>query len=192
MLACSGRRATPSVARAVQASPRFFATAVRFRWWLSRHAATRTELTVGFYKASSGKPSLSWAESVDEALCYGWIDGVRKRIDDSAYQIRFTLRKRGSIWSTVNIAKIRVLTTQGRMTNAGRAAYAHRTEQKSRVYAYEQAEESELSASEVAEFKLNRNAWKFLQSAPPSYRKVVLHWVVRAKKPATRISRLRK
>jgi uncharacterized protein YdeI (YjbR/CyaY-like superfamily) len=190
--ACSGHRATPSMVRAAQTSPRFFATAAQFRQWLAKHAATHSELTVGFYKVSSGKPSMSWAESVDEALCYGWIDGVRKRIDDSAYQIRFTPRKPGSIWSAVNIAKMRALTTQGRMTKAGLSAYAHRTDKKSRIYAYEQTEESELSASEVAEFKRNGNAWKFLQNAPPSYRKVVLHWVVRAKKPATRVSRFRK
>jgi uncharacterized protein YdeI (YjbR/CyaY-like superfamily) len=173
-------------------APRFFAAAADFRKWLSKHSATSTELIVGFHKVASGKPSMSWPESVDEALCYGWIDGVRKRIDGKAYQIRFTPRKPDSIWSAVNIVKVQVLSSQGRMTEAGMAAYARRTKKKSIVYSYEQDHEAELSASEIVEFKRTGHAWEFLQGAPPSYRKVVLHWVVRAKKPETRGSRFRK
>jgi uncharacterized protein YdeI (YjbR/CyaY-like superfamily) len=140
----------------------------------------------------SGLPSMTWPESVDEALCFGWIDGVRKRIDDKAYQIRFTPRKPGSIWSAVNIAKFAALTEQDKVTQAGAAAYAHRTQEKSKVYAYEQAEDAELSAREIAELKRSGGAWQFLQETPPSYRRVVLHWVVGAKKPDTRAARFRK
>jgi uncharacterized protein YdeI (YjbR/CyaY-like superfamily) len=172
--------------------PRFFAAAAAFRRWLSKHSAASTELIVGFHKVASGRPSMSWSESVDEALCYGWIDGVRKRIDDQAYQIRFTPRKPDSIWSTVNIAKIQVLSAQGKMTGAGMAAYARRTKKKSMVYSYEQNQEAELSASQMVEFNRAGRAWEFLQGTPPSYRKVVLHWVVRAKKPETSDLRFRK
>jgi uncharacterized protein YdeI (YjbR/CyaY-like superfamily) len=174
------------------AAPRFFARASEFRNWLSMHAAASAELIVGFYKVNTGKPSMSWSESVDEALCFGWIDGVRKRIDDEAYKIRFSPRKPDSIWSAVNIAKFKSLSAGGRMTKFGVAAYARRTPSKSRIYAYEQEQESELSADEIAALRKAGNAWEYLQSTAPSYRKVVLNWVVRAKKPETRISRFRK
>lgn len=135
---------------------------------------------------------MSWSQSVDEALCFGWIDGVRKRIDDRSYQIRFTPRKQGSIWSAVNIAKFEKLREDGRMTNAGENAYAHRTEDKSVVYAYEQANTAELTASELEQFQRDETAWTFFSDCPPSYRKVVLHWVTTAKKPETRANRLAK
>jgi uncharacterized protein YdeI (YjbR/CyaY-like superfamily) len=172
--------------------PAFFATSKEFRKWLERNASEHTELLVGFYKVDSGKQSMSWPESVDEALCYGWIDGVRKRIDDNSYQIRFTPRKPTSIWSSVNIAKFHQLQTAGRVQPAGAAAFLHRTEAKSAIYAYEQESTASLSQDEEREFKKNRAAWKFLEGAPPSYRQVVLHWVVRAKKPETRAARLAK
>jgi uncharacterized protein YdeI (YjbR/CyaY-like superfamily) len=178
--------------RAATKPPRFFAAAADFRKWLSKHAAASKELIVGFHKVASGKPCMSWSESVDEALSYGWIDGVRKRIDDKSYQIRFTPRKPDSIWSAINIAKVQALHSQGRMTEAGIAAHARRTAKKSVVYSYEQDRESQLSASEIVEFKRTGHAWQFLRDTPPSYRKVVLHWVVRAKKPETRASRFRK
>ena len=171
---------------------RFFVTAADFRRWLAKNAATAAELLVGFHKVHSGEPSMTWPEPVDEALCYGWIDGVRKRIDDNAYQIRFSPRKPSSIWSAVNIAKVSLLTSRGRMTEAGMAAFARRTASKSIVYSYEQRQEAKLSASEVAQLKSAGGAWEFLQSTPPSYRKVVVHWVVRAKKPETRRSRFHK
>ena len=173
-------------------APQFFANSADFRTWLSQHAATSTAQIIGFYKLGSGRPSMSWPESVDEALCFGWIDGVRKRIDDYAYQIRFTPRKPNSIWSAVNIAKFELLNAQGKMMPSGAAAHAHRTAQKSKVYAYEQAQAAELSADETAEFKQTMSAWTYLQGAPAGYRNVVLHWVVQAKKAETRATRLQK
>lgn len=140
----------------------------------------------------SGLASLSWSESVDEALCHGWIDGVRKRIDDTSYQIRFTPRRPGSIWSAINIAKVEVLRACGKMTPAGERAYAHRSARKSAVYAYEQESEAKLTASERRAFRNAKGTWEFLQSCPPSYRRVVLHWIVSAKRPGTRAARLQK
>lgn len=172
--------------------PQFFASTSLFRQWLARHAAISTELVVGFHKVDCNRPSMRWSESVDEALCVGWIDGVRKRIDDHAYQIRFTPRKPTSIWSTVNIAKFHRLQAEGRMQPAGVEAFARRTDAKSSIYAYEQEKPSTLSLDEVRTFKANDAAWRYLEGAPPSYRKVVVHWVVTAKKPQTRAARLAK
>jgi uncharacterized protein YdeI (YjbR/CyaY-like superfamily) len=171
-------------------SPRFFVTSTAFRAWLAAHAGTSQELVVGYHKVGSGKPSMTWPESVDEALCFGWIDGVRKGIDDNTYQIRFTPRKVGSIWSAVNIAKVETLSAAGRMTPAGEAAFGQRTVAKSIVYAYEQPQTAELSDEQLREFKRNRKAWKYFEAAPPGYRKVLLHWVTSAKRPDTRASRL--
>ena len=170
----------------------FFATPTQFRQWLAAHASDSVELIVGFHKVGSGRPSMVWSEAVDEALCVGWIDGVRKRIDEYAYQIRFTPRKPTSIWSAVNIAKFHRLQAEGRILPAGAKAFAHRTDAKSGVYAYEQAETSRLTDAEVHEFMKHEAAWRFLEAAPPGYRKVVLHWVAQAKKPATRSARLAK
>ena len=144
---------------------------------------------MGFYKVGSGKPSMSWPESVDEALCFGWIDGVRKRIDEHSYSIRFTPRKTTSIWSAINIAKVEKLQAEGRMTEAGLQAYAHRQDHKSKVYAYEQESTAELSPEKLKEFKHNAKAWAFFESTPPSYKRAILHWVTSAKKPETRASR---
>lgn len=170
-------------------APTFFASAQDFRRWLEANAAGASELLVGFHKVGSARPSMSWPESVDEALCFGWIDGVRKRIDDEAYAIRFTPRKRTSIWSAVNMRKFEVLRAQGRMTPAGEAAFAYRKDSKSVVYAYEQAGTAELSPQELQAFKNAQEAWAFFASTPPSYRKVLLHWVTTAKKAETRASR---
>lgn len=172
--------------------PRFFDTSIAFRSWLEAHGAVATELLVGFHKVGSGRPSMSWSESVDEALCFGWIDGVRKRIDDCSYSIRFTPRKTTSIWSAVNIAKFEHLSAAGRMTPAGANAFAHRKEARSVVYAYEQAAAAELSADEVRMFKRHPGAWRFFEATPPSYKKVILHWVTGAKRADTRQSRLAK
>jgi uncharacterized protein YdeI (YjbR/CyaY-like superfamily) len=174
------------------ASPRFFATAAEFRAWLDAHAEAATELLVGFWKVDSGRPSMTWPQSVDEALCFGWIDGVRKRIDDQAYQIRFTPRKPGSIWSAVNIAKVEQLRAAGKMTAAGERAAARRTNARSVVYAYEQAQHAELTADEIRRFKKHKAAWTYFEGCPPSYRKVLLHWIAGAKKPDTRAQRLDK
>lgn len=174
------------------ASPRFFENAQVFRAWLEANAACTNELLVGFYKVGSGRPSMSWSESVDEALCFGWIDGVRKRVDERTYTIRFTPRKPSSIWSAINISKFHQLQAQGRATPAGAKAFSHRTEAKSMVYAYEQESIAELSAAELRAFKRKRAAWSFFEETPPSYKKVVLHWVTSAKKAETRSSRFTK
>ncbi len=173
-------------------SPKFFKTADEFRQWLEANAAAESELLVGYRKVATGRPSMSWSESVDEALCFGWIDGVRNRIDDESYSIRFTPRKPTSIWSAINIAKFEQLRAHGRMTPAGSKAFAHRAAAKSAVYAYEQASTAELSLAEVREFQRQKVAWRFFESTPPSYRKVVLHWVTTAKKAETRASRFAK
>ncbi len=170
-------------------APRFFANAAAFRTWLEAHCASEAELLVGFHKLDSGKPSMSWPESVDEALCFGWIDGVRKRIDDLSYSIRFTPRKATSIWSAVNIAKIEKLQAEGKMTTAGTKAFAHRQEHKSKVYAYEQSATAELSPEELQTFKRDAQAWAFFEATPPSYKRVILHWITSAKKAETRATR---
>lgn len=170
-------------------APVFFEDAAAFRAWLTANASRETALLVGFRKVGTGLPSLSWSESVDEALCYGWIDGVRKRIDDASYSIRFTLRKSTSIWSAINIAKVEQLRAQGRMTHAGEQAFAHRKEHKSGIYAYEQAATAALSAQELRAFKREKTAWKFFDAAPPGYKKVMLHWITTAKRAQTRTAR---
>lgn len=170
--------------------PVFFRNASAFRRWLQAHAATATTLMVGFYKVGSGRSSLTWSDAVDEALCFGWIDGVRKGIDDTSYVIRFSPRKPTSIWSAINIAKVEKLQAEGRMTPAGSKAYAHRKAEKSRVYAYEQAATAELSPKELSAFRRRKAAWTFFEATPPGYRKVVLHWVTTAKKVETRATRL--
>ena len=171
-------------------APTFFENAEAFRTWLKANASSAAELLVGFRKIGTGLPSMSWSDSVDEALCYGWIDGVRKRIDDESYSIRFTPRKPTSIWSAINIAKIERLQIEGRMMLAGEQAFAHRKEHKSAVYAYEQAATAEFSAQELRAFKREKAAWKFFDATPPSYKKVMLHWVTTGKKAETRSSRL--
>jgi len=172
--------------------PLFFASPRDFRVWLTRNSETATEITVGFYKVGSGQPSLSWPESVDEALCVGWIDGVRKRINEHAYQIRFTPRREGSIWSSINIAKAKALIAEGRMKPGGLVAYKKRTERKSSVYSYEQEGSLSLSPDELKAFKKHRAGWAYFEKAPPSYRRTMVYWVVRAKQQATRERRLAK
>jgi len=170
--------------------PAFFPDAAAFRAWLEAHAATASMVLVGFHKVATGRPSLSWSESVDEALCFGWIDGVRRRIDEHAYSIRFTPRKPGSNWSAVNIAKVGQLRAQGRMRPAGERAFAQRTAERSAVYSYEQPATAELSAAELRAFRRDKAAWRFFEATPPGYRKVVLHWVTSARKAETRAVRL--
>jgi uncharacterized protein YdeI (YjbR/CyaY-like superfamily) len=172
------------------AEPTYFEDAGAFRAWLAAHAHEEKELLVGFHKVGSGHPSMSWPESVDQALCYGWIDGVRRRIDDARYAIRFTPRKPGSIWSAVNIDKVAKLREQGLLMPAGEAAWAGRSEDRSRVYAYEQAAPPELSAAERAVFQAQPAAWAYFESCPPGYRRQMLHRVCSAKKPDTRAGRL--
>jgi uncharacterized protein YdeI (YjbR/CyaY-like superfamily) len=170
--------------------PTFFACADDFRAWLQAHGERSAELIVGYWKVGSGRPSLSWPESVDEALCVGWIDGVRKRIDEASYCIRFTPRRPGSIWSAVNIANAERLIAQGRMQPRGLAAFEARQARKSAVYAYEQPEMAQLTPDELARFRQNPVAWAFFENSPPSWRKPLLHWLATARKPETRERRM--
>lgn len=172
------------------AAPRYFPSTKAFRAWLAKHGASEPVLLVGFRKVATGRPSMTWSESVDEALCFGWIDGVRKRVDDGNYTIRFSPRKPTSSWSAINIAKVAKLRAEGRMTAAGEAAYARRTDTKSSPYSYEQSISAVLTAPELRAFRRDKPAWKYFDAAPPSYRKVILHWITTAKKPETRAKRL--
>ena len=170
--------------------PRFFKTPADFRKWLERNHEKEHELLVGFYKKGSGKPSIDWPQSVDEALCFGWIDGVRRNIDEESYSIRFTPRKKGSNWSAVNVRKMAELTAQGRVTPAGRAAFEARTEDKTAIYSYENRDKAQLDAAAEKAFKANAEAWEYFQSRPPWYRRTATHWVVSAKREETRQRRL--
>ena len=169
--------------------PVFFAKQADFRKWLEKNHKIETVLIVGFYKVDSGKPSITWSQSVDEALCFGWIDGVRKSIDKDSYQIRFTPRKPTSTWSTVNIQKIEMLTRQGHMRPAGIESFKNRKENKSKIYAYENAE-VKLSPDMEELFKANVRAWDYFQSLAPTYRKTSAKWVMSARQETTRIKRL--
>ena len=166
-----------------------FASPPELRAWLVTHGVTETELVVGFQKVGSGRPSITWPESVDEALCVGWIDGVRQRIDDTAFQIRISPRKAASVWSSVNIARVAALTAEGRVTPAGLAAFAGRTERKSSVYAYEQETVHALRKDELKPFRRRKKAWDWFEKVAPSYRKAMLHWVTSATQPATHARR---
>jgi uncharacterized protein YdeI (YjbR/CyaY-like superfamily) len=170
-------------------SPRFFRTPVAFRAWLEANHERANELLVGFHKKGSGRPSITWPESVDEALCYGWIDGVRRSIDESSYSIRFTPRKPRSIWSNVNVAKVESLIRQGRMMPSGLAAYALRDPERSGIYAFERETASFDDEGEQL-FRSDRLAWSFFQLQPPSYRRVATYWVTSAKRAETRARRL--
>ncbi len=170
-------------------APTFFSKQSDFRNWLQKNHKKKTELLVGFYKVGSGKPCMTWSQSVDEALCFGWIDGVRTSIDKDSYQIRFTQRKPTSIWSAININKIEVLTKQGLMQPAGLASFEKRTESRSRIYSHEN-EEAKFTQTFEKQFKANKKAWSYFQSLAPSYRKVSAHWVMRAKHETTKIKRL--
>jgi uncharacterized protein YdeI (YjbR/CyaY-like superfamily) len=161
-----------------------------FRAWLEQHHDSEPELWVGYFKKGSGKPSMTWPESVDEALCYGWIDGIVRRVDDQRHVQRFTPRKPSSTWSAINIAKVAKLRAEGRMRPAGEAAFARRSEDKSAIYSYEQRENGKLEAEQEARFRANAPAWEYFQSRPPWYRKVALYWVVSAKRAETRERRL--
>jgi uncharacterized protein YdeI (YjbR/CyaY-like superfamily) len=171
--------------------PRFFKTPSAFRKWLAANHASSKELWVGFYKKTYGKPSITWQESVEEALCFGWIDGIRKRIDDASNKIRFTPRRPSSIWSAVNIRIANRLIEEKRMQPAGLKAFAARTENRSGIYAYEQRS-PELEEKYARKLKRNSAAWKFFQAQPPSYRKMINWWIVSAKQEETRTKRLNK
>ena len=171
------------------AKPVFFADPAQLRAWFVEHHKHAAELIVGYYKRDSGRPSVTWPESVDEALCVGWIDGVRRSIDAVSYQIRFTPRKPTSTWSAINIARIAVLTKEERMLPAGFAAFAARRENRSGIYAYEQRSAT-LPAKYAKIFKRDAAAWRFFQSQTPGYRKQMMWRIVSAKQEATRERRL--
>jgi uncharacterized protein YdeI (YjbR/CyaY-like superfamily) len=173
------------------AAPTFFKDATAWRSWLGKHAATESELVVGFVKTHTGRASMTWPQSVDEALCFGWIDGVRTSIDENHYKIRFSPRKADSRWSAVNIKRVPELQAEGRMTKAGMDVFAMRQESKSRVASYEQKEFPELSHAEILQFKKHREAWAFYVALPPSYRRKVNWLIISAKKDETRAKRLK-
>jgi uncharacterized protein YdeI (YjbR/CyaY-like superfamily) len=170
--------------------PTFFKTAVLFAAWLEEHGAVKSELIVGYYKRGAQRGTMSWPESVDAALCFGWIDGVRKRIDEHSYQIRFTPRKPTSIWSRINIERARILQQEGKMREAGLQAYSCRRENKSRICSYEQQKTAVLERADEMQFKKSKAAWRFLQAQPPGYRRLVIWRIVSAKRPETRERRL--
>ena len=170
-------------------APKFFRTPAAFRVWLAKYHATKPELLVGFHKKDTGKPSMTWPESVDEALCFGWIDGIRKRLDHEGYTIRFTPRRPRSIWSAVNIKRATELAASGLMSPAGVAAFEARTENRSGIYAYEQRTAA-LPEPYAGIMKKNKAAWTFFTAQPPGYRKKLGWLVVSAKKEETRLKRL--
>jgi len=171
--------------------PKFFVTSEDFRSWLEENHETSTELLVGYYKTGSGKQSMTWSESVDQALCFGWIDGVRKKLDEESYTIRFTPRRPKSIWSAVNIAKVEELKKKGMMHPAGIAAYEKRDEKRSRIYSFEN-ETKELDPDLAKQFCANAKAWAFFEAQAPWYKRTCIHWIMTAKQEKTRLSRLEK
>jgi len=171
--------------------PTFFKTPPDLRKWFEKYHDKEQELLVGFYKKDSGKASITWPESVDEALCFGWIDGVRRRVDEFSYTIRFTPRRSRSVWSAVNIKRAGELTKQERMKPVGLKAFAARKENRSGIYSYEQRTAG-LPEPYNRLVKQNQAAWKFFEDQPPSYRKAANWWVVSAKKEETRRKRLDK
>ncbi len=170
--------------------PVFFETPGEFRAWLAEHHATATELLVGFHKKGSGRPSITWPESVDEALCVGWIDGIRKRLDDDSYTIRFTPRRPRSIWSAVNIRRVKELIELGRMRPEGLAAFEARADERSARYSYEQRHDATFGEEYERLFRADQQAWAHFQKQAPSYRRTVTWWVISAKKEETRRRRL--
>lgn len=170
-------------------APRFFTTPAAWRAWLEQHHATRTELWVGFHRVATGKPSLTWPQSVDEALCFGWIDGLRRSLGMTSYAIRFTPRKPASIWSRVNLRRFDALAREGLVRAAGRAAWARRSEAHSGVYSFEQ-ERAGLDAAAERRVRADRAAWRWWSAQAPGYRRTAGHWVASAKRPETRERRL--
>jgi uncharacterized protein YdeI (YjbR/CyaY-like superfamily) len=172
-------------------NPIFFKTQDEFRDWLDKNHRSETELWVGYYKTATGKQCMSYSESVDQALCFGWIDGIRKSVDAESYCNRFTPRKSRSKWSAVNIAKVKELTRLGLMAPAGFEAYSYCNESNSKVYSFENPEKT-MPAEFEAIFVKNPAAWEFFQKQPPSYKKMAVHWILDAKQESTRFARLTK
>jgi uncharacterized protein YdeI (YjbR/CyaY-like superfamily) len=169
--------------------PTFFATPAEFRQWLEENHQRAAELLVGFYKKGSRQPSITWPESVDQALCFGWIDGVRKSIDEGSYTIRFTPRM-GAVWSAINIRKAGELTKLGLMRPAGIKAFAARDEKKSAIYSYEQRNSAQFPEVFEKQFRANQEAWDYFRSRAPWYRRTATYWVISAKREETKLKRL--
>jgi uncharacterized protein YdeI (YjbR/CyaY-like superfamily) len=172
-------------------TPVFFKDQKEFRKWLEENHKTRTELLVGFYKVTSGRSNMSWSQSVDEALCFGWIDGIRKSIDTESYCIRFTPRKPTSIWSNINIKKVEELKVKGLMTKSGLDAFKNKKNLKSGIYSFENSL-SKLNDSFENMFKKDLSAWEFFMKQAPSYRRTIVHWIMSAKQEKTQLARLNK
>ena len=170
-------------------APRYFKSPSEFRAWLEQHHADASELLVGYYKRATGKPSMTWPESVDEALCFGWIDGIRRSIDEERYCIRFTPRRRGSIWSVVNTKRVAELTREGRMRPAGLKVFEERDPKKTQLYSFER-ETAAMPPAYERRFRANAKAWTYWQAAPPGYKRSVTHWLTSAKREETRERRL--
>jgi uncharacterized protein YdeI (YjbR/CyaY-like superfamily) len=170
--------------------PIFFCSAADFRAWLEKNHKIKKDLIVGFYKKASGEPTLTWPESVDAALCYGWIDGVRNSIDELSYAIRFTPRKTSSTWSAVNVRRVAELGRRGLMQPAGIEAFEARRQDKTAIYAYEQRQHPELTPSYKRQFQANKIAWEYFQAQPPWYRRTATYYVMSAKREETRQRRL--
>ncbi|HXN97195.1 MAG TPA: YdeI/OmpD-associated family protein [Candidatus Acidoferrales bacterium] len=170
--------------------PTFFPTPADFRAWFEAHHDKFHELFVGFHKKNSGKPSITWPESVEVALCFGWIDGVRKSLDETSYTIRFTPRKPTGTWSSININLVRKLTKQRLMYPAGLKAFAARSERKSSIYSYEQRKNPRFTREQEKQFRANKPAWEFFRSQAPWYQRVTTYWVISAKREDTKLKRL--
>jgi uncharacterized protein YdeI (YjbR/CyaY-like superfamily) len=170
-------------------TPAFFTSREKFRAWLEKHHATKTELWIGFYKAASGRASVSYKQAVDEALCFGWIDGVRKRVDEEVYVQRFSPRRAASYWSAINTTRAQKLIEEKRMAPAGLLAFERRDANATARYSFER-DEASFSPAQLKAFRSNRAAWEFFHSQPPYYRRVATSWVVSAKKEETRARRL--
>jgi uncharacterized protein YdeI (YjbR/CyaY-like superfamily) len=170
--------------------PHFFPSPSDWRAWLEEHHAEAQELWVGLYKRDSGRPSITWPEAVDGALCFGWIDGVRKSVDYISYKIRFTPRKFGSVWSAVNVRRATDLSARGLMRPAGLSAFQKREGNRTEICSYEQRKAAKLRGAYVKKLRANSAAWKFFQSQPPWYQRICSFWVISAKREETRLSRL--
>ena len=170
--------------------PKFFTSPEQFRQWLERNHDSATELLIGFHKKSSGKKSVTYAEALDEALCFGWIDGVRKNLNETSYTIRFTPRKPRSIWSNVNVKHVERLQQEGRMQRAGLEAYERRAPERTGIYSFENAPR-ELPPEYEKTFRRNKAAWKFFQEQPAGYKRLMVFRTVSAKKEETRLRRLK-
>lgn len=170
-------------------TPVFFKSANALNKWFLKNHDKVSEIWIGFYSVKSGKKAATYKEALDEALCFGWIDGIRKNVDEDSYTIRFTPRRRSSIWSNINTKRMKELIAEGRIQPSGLAAFKKRVEEKAGIYSFEQ-EDHKLFPAFEKKFKANKKAWKFFTSKAPWYRRTSIHWVMSAKQEATRLKRL--